>query len=366
MNKVLYVGMDVHKESIVVATAEGVSGEVDMFGTLPNSGAAVDKLLAKLSSGERKPRFVYEAGPCGYWLARYIRSKGFPCMVAAPSLIPKKSGDRIKTDSRDARNLARLYRTGDLTEVHVPSERSESMRDLVRCREDAVDDAKRAKQRLKAFLLRHGHFYPMKTRWSGAYVQWVRDLNMEDPVLRAVKEEYLETAIERQGRVEQIEEAIQTHAAQWESAYLVKIYRGFKGVSDRIAVMLAAELEDMKRFRKAEDLWAYLGLTPSEHSSGKKVQRGGITKAGPVAMRRALVEAAWTYTREPKISGPLIKRQEELSEHVKEVSWKAQNRLYGRYHNLVKRHMKPQKAVTAVARELCGFLWAAHQEAPAS
>uniref|UniRef100_UPI0004877948 IS110 family transposase n=1 Tax=Desulfatibacillum aliphaticivorans TaxID=218208 RepID=UPI0004877948 len=274
MNKVLYVGMDVHKESIVAATAEGASGEVDMFGTWSNNTAVVDKMLRKLSSQGRDLRFVYEAGPCGYWLARYIRSKGFPCMVAAPSLIPKKSGDRIKTDSRDARNLARLHRSGDLTEVHVPSEINESMRDMVRCREDAVDDAKRVKQRLKAFLLRHGYVYPMKTRWSGAYAQWVRDLNMGDGYLETTKIEYLETAIERQRRVEQIEEAIQTHAAQWESAHLVEIYRGFKGVSDRIAVMLAAELGDMKRFRKPRDLWAYMGLTPSEHSSGKKVQRG--------------------------------------------------------------------------------------------
>ena len=291
MNKVLYVGMDVHKESIVVATAESVSGEVSMFGQAPNNTAAVDKMIRKLSSRGRKPEFVYEAGPCGYWLARHLQSRGFPCMVAAPSLIPN---------------------------------------------------------------------FTQKTRWSAGYVKWVREISMGDIVLQTVLAEYLETAIERHEKVEQIDQTVQNHAAQWESAHLVKIYRGFRGVSDRIAVLLAAELGDMSRFPKATGLSAYLGLTPSEHSSGKKVRRGGITKTGPRHIRRALVQAAWTYERDPKMSVQLIKRQEGLPKHIKEISWKAQLRLNKRYHALVKRHMKAQKALTAVARELCGFLWAAY------
>lgn len=322
MKSVLFVGMDVHKKTIAIGIAEKESGEVRSYGTIANEISHIDRVVRRLVSRGTDLRFAYEAGPCGFGLHRHLRSKGYECMVAAPSLIPRRPGDRIKTDKRDARNLAKLLRAGELTPVHVPDQEDEAMRDLVRCREDAVEAAMRAKQRLKAFLLRHGKSQPGKIRWGKPYINWLATVRMETPVLQITLQEYIDGARECQDRVDHLTAVLEKEASNWKLA-------------------------------------AYLGLTPSEHSSGDSVRRGGITKAGNRHVRRALVEAAWTYIRNPRVSRELLKRQKDLPEQIKKISWKAQLRICRRYQDLKRRRKPGQKTVTALARELCCFLWAA-------
>ncbi len=359
MKKVLYVGMDVHKKTIAIEIAESGTGETRRYGTIRNEISEVNKMVRRLASEGKKLHFVYEAGPCGFGLCRHLKSKGHHCMVAAPSLIPRKPGDRIKTDRRDARNLAKLLRAGELTAVHVPDQEDEAMRDLVRCREDAVENAKRSKQRLKAFLLRHGRTYHRHVRWNDPYINWLAAIKMESTLLQITLQEYIDTAKQCQGRVDRITKVMEKEAALWKRAPMVKAYQGFRGVSFRVAVTVAAEIGDMSRFQKPAQLSAYLGLVPSEYSSGDSVRRGGITKTGNKHVRKALIEAAWTYNRDPRVSKLLLKRQEGLPDEIKELSWKAQIRINSRHREMRRRRKSGQKTVTAGARELCCFLWAA-------
>jgi transposase len=356
---VKYVGLDVHKNSITIAIAdEGRDKEVRSYGTIANTASSIDKFLRKLVSDGSEPDFVYEAGPCGYTLYRQLTAKGFRCMVAAPSLIPKKSGDRIKTDYRDAVDLARLHRAGELTAVYVPNLEDEAMRDLTRAREDAKFAARKAKQQLGAFLLRSGHIYTGKSAWSDAHFRWISDITMEHAYQQFTLQEYVDAVHACLNRVERHTEQIQKLVEQWRMAPVVKALQAMRGVSLIVAATTVAELGDLSRFDHPSKLMAHLGLIPSEHSSGESIKRGPITKAGNGHVRRVLVEAAHAYRLPARVSRILLKRQEELDNRIKEIAWKAQVRLCGRYRRLVAKGKPNNVVIIAIARELAAFIWA--------
>lgn len=360
MEKIIkFIGLDVHKKTISVAIAsEGRDQQVRYFGKIPNTLTAIDNLAHKLSNPFCRLCFVYEAGPCGYVIYRHLTKNDFDCSVVAPSLIPKKSGDRIKNDRRDAHNLARLHRAGDLTTVHVPTEEDESMRDLIRAREDARIVSRKAKQRLNSFLLRNGHDFSGKTRWSKAFFGWLSDLRMPHPAQQVVLQEYIDAVRQALDRVERLSDQIRILVPEWHMAPVVQAMQACRGVSFITAATFVAELGDLQRFRSPRMLMSYLGLTPTEHSSGDHMRRGAISKAGNNHVRRVLVEAAWSYRFPARQSRYLLQRQHGLSEDVRQIAWKAQVRLCTRYRRLCARGKRVQTVVTAVARELVGFLWA--------
>jgi transposase len=357
--KIKYVGLDVHKNTITIAIADqGRDQEVRKYGTIENKGVAIDKFIRKLVSDGSTPHFVYEAGPCGYPLYRHLTQKGYDCMVAAPSLIPKKSGCRIKNDTRDAVHLARLYRAGELTAVYVPHSEDEAIRDLTRAREDAKSTAKKAKQNLCAFLLRNGHVYTGKTNWSKAHFNWISDIKMAHSSQQFTLQEYVDTVHAGTDRVDRHTEQIQKFVEQWRMAPVVKALQAMRGVSLIVAATTIAELGDLDRFDHPSKLMAHLGLIPSEHSSGNSIKRGAITKTGNGHVRRVLVEAAHAYQLPARVSRILLKRQEGVDPEVKKIAWKAQVRLCDRYRRLAGKG-KPINVVTiAIARELAAFIWA--------
>jgi transposase len=363
MNTVKFIGMDVHKKTITIAIAdEGRQEQPRIYGTINNDLIALDKFCRKMVSSSSRLYFVYEAGPCGYGICRHLIQKGFDCMVAAPSLIPKKSGDRIKNDRRDASMLARLHRSGELTGVYVPACQDEAMRDLSRAREDAVIAARKAKQRLNAFLLRNGFVYTGKTKWSKAFFNWLSDLAMPYPAQQVVLQEYIDAVHENTGRINRLTDQIQQMVSTWRLAPLVSALQAARGVSLIVAVTVLAELGDLGRFDNPSQLMAYLGLIPSEHSTGDSIKRGPITKTGNSHARKALVEAAWAYRMQARISRLLLKRQQDLPERVRQISWKAQIRLCARFRRLTAQGKTKQVVVTAIARELSAFLWAIAKE----
>ncbi len=363
MNTVKFIGMDVHKNSITIAIAEeGLRDSARLYGTINNDLDALDKFCRKMISTASDLYFVYEAGPCGYGIYRHLTGKGFNCMVTAPSMIPKKSGDRIKNDTRDAKTLARLHRAGELTAVYVPDAQDEAMRDLSRAREDAVIAGRKAKQRLNAFLLRHGMSYSGKSKWSRAYFNWLSDIAMPHPAQQIALQEYIDAVHESLDRIERLTEQIRQMVPDWRLAPIVDALQAARGVSLIVAVTMLSELGDLNRFQHPRQLMAYLGLVPSEHSSGGSIKRGGITKTGNGHARKVLIEAAWAYRLKPRVSRALLKRQENLPEPVREIAWKAQLRLCARYRRLMAKGKTKQVVVTAIARELCAFLWAITQE----
>lgn len=362
MKKVKYVGLDVHKNSIAIAIAdEGRDGEVRSYGTIANTSTSIDKFLRKIVSDGSEPDFVYEAGPCGYTLYRQITEKGYRCMVAATSLIPQKSGDRVKTDRRDAISLARNHRAGELTAVYVPNLEDEAMRDLTRAREDAKDAARKAKQQLGAFLLRSGHIYTGKSAWSNAHFRWISDIKMEHPYQQFTLQEYVDAVHASLHRVDRHTAQIQKLVEQWRMAPVVKALQAMRGVSLIVAVTTLAELGDLSRFDHPSKLMAHLGLTPSEHSSGQSKKRGGITKAGNGHVRRVLVEAAHAYRLPARVSRILLKRQEEVDVKIKKIAWDAQVRLCDRYKRLMAKGKPYNVVITAIARELAAFIWSIAQ-----
>jgi len=359
MNTVKFIGLDVHKKTITIAIADKCrENKPRVYGTIANELEAVDKFCRKMLSSASQLHFVYEAGPCGYGIYRHLTAKGFDCMVAAPSLIPKKSGERIKTDRRDATNLARLHRAGELSAVYVPDSADEAMRDLSRARQDAVHASRKAKQQLKALLLRHHICYSGRSAWSKAYFRWLADIAMAYPAQQVALQEYIDAVHEAIGRVDRLTDQIRQLVPVWRMAPVVSALQAARGVSLLVAVTLVAELGDLSRFRKPSQLMAYLGLVPSEHSTGERLKRGGITKTGNRHARRALIEAAWAYRLPARVSRFLQKRQQDVSEPVCRMAWKAQLRLCTRYRRLVARGKLKQKVVTAIARELSAFLWA--------
>jgi transposase len=359
-NNVLYVGLDVHKNSIDVAIA-AIDGEVRHYGRIDGDLKTLDKVIRKLHSKGSEPRFAYEAGPCGYQVYRHLTARGYSCLVAAPALIPRRPGDRIKCDRRDALTLARLFRAGELTAIRVPDSDDEAMRDLTRAREDAVNVERAAKQRTAAFLLRHGSRYPGKTPWSRAHWSWLQQQVMEHPAQQIVLQEYLDAVRSASSRVQRLTDQIRELMPQWRRAPFVAAYQALRGVSLITAATVAAEVGELSRFRNPKELMAYLGLVPSEYSSGASIRRGRITKAGNGHARRVLVEAAWAYRLRARITRPLLLRQEGLSESIRQIAWKAQIRLCARYRRFLARGKTKQTIVTAIARELAAFLWAIGQ-----
>lgn len=358
----MYVGLDVHKDSIDVALAPFGQGEVRHYGRIAGDLDSVDQVVKRLRRDHPQLDFVYEAGPCGYALYRFLKRKGYPCAVVAPSLIPKRSGDRIKTDRRDAMSLARLYRAGDIKSVFVPELEDEAIRDLTRSREDAVSATRRARQQLGALLLRHDVRYPGTKAWTQAHQRWLGNTKMPTPIQQTVFQEYVNAAEEAQARVDRITEEIRRSAAEWRMAPVVEALQALRGVSIIAAASLVAELGDLTRFDKPRQLMAFLGLVPGQDSSGPHHRLGHITKTGNSHARRMLVEAAWAYRFPARVSRGLRNRQEEQRQPVKDIAWKAQLRLCRKYRGMLARGKTKQVITTAIARELSGFMWAIARE----
>jgi transposase len=362
---ITYIGLDVHKDTIAVALAEpGIRGEVREYGKIANTPVALRTLVAKLARRGRALRFCYEAGPCGYGIQRQLTTAGHECVVVAPSLIPRKPGERIKTDRRDANNLAKLHRAGELTPVWVPDPAHEAIRDLVRARQAAVRTVRQARQQLSGFLLRHGHHYN-RPAWTLMHRRWLAGLQFEHTVHYIVLEDAIGTVEAATARRDRLEAQIEAALVDWSLAPVVRALQALRGLAVVAAATVVAELGDITRFDNPRQLMAYLGLVPSEHSSGQMRRQGGITKAGNGAARRMLIEAAWSYRFPARISREQLLRQEALAKPVRDTAWKAQVRLCRRYRKLAQAG-KPATVVTAaIARELSGFVWAiAKQAAP--
>jgi transposase len=355
----LYIGMDVHKEAIAVAyVAKDHDADVIYLGTIGTRHVDIDHLIRKLQSKAKHLVFVYEAGPCGYWLYRYLTKKGYVCWVVAPSLIPKKAGDRVKTDRRDAVQLARLMRSGDLTPVYVPRVDDEAIRDLSRAREDTTRDLKAAKFRLKAFLLRHDIRYTGRATWSPAHLRWLSEVVCPTPAQQIVFQEYVRAVNEHTERLQRLEQELHEQVTSWRLQPVVAALQALRGVQFTVAVTTLAELGDLTRFDTPRQLMKFLGLIPSEYSSGARRRQGSITKAGNIHARRALVEGAWAYQYPAKVSRHLQLRLETQPKAIQDISWKAQVRLCKRYRKLMARGKHANQVVVAIARELVGFMWA--------
>jgi len=355
----LFVGLDVHKETIAVAyVAEEREAEVVSLGTIGTRQCDIDKLIRKLQAKGKQLHLVYEAGPCGYWLYRYLTKKNLKCWVVAPSQIPKKAGDRVKTDRRDAVQLARLLRSGDLTPVYVPAVADEAIRDLVRAREDSLKDGKAAKARLKAFLLRQDIRYEGRANWGPAPLRWLAKVVCPTPAQQIVFQEYVRAVSEHTERLQRLEAELQTQVQTWRWLPVVEAVQALRGVQFTAAVILIAELGDLTRFENPKQLMSYLGLTPSEHSSGERRRQGAITKTGNSHARRALIEGAWAYRYPAKVSRHLQLRLEKVPTAIQDISWKAQVRLCKRYRRLIARGKNANQVVVAIAREMAAFVWA--------
>jgi transposase len=364
MEKYKYVGLDVHKETIAVSVAEADGGEVRYLGEVPNTADSVVKLVRRLRKEGAKLSFCYEAGPCGYGLHRQLLDLGQDCQVVAPSLIPKKPGDRVKTDRRDSLNLARLHRAGELTAVWVPDGAQEALRDLTRAREDMKHLQRQAKQRLLGFLLRHGKRFGGKDNWTQAHFRWMEEVKFEQPVQQIVFQEYVDSVQAMTRRVAAFDEQMESAARDSVFWPVIEGLMALRGVKLITATTIVAELGDLKRFATAPQLMAYLGVVPSEHSSGESKSRGGITKTGNGHVRRVLVESAWQYRYPARKTAVLQRRAERASEQVQEIAWKAQKRLCARYRLLEARGKLKVQVCIAVARELAGFIWAIGQTLP--
>jgi transposase len=363
MHNTVFVGLDVHKSTISVAIAhEERSGEVRHWGTIANSADHVRKLVAKLGSNGCLLHFCYEAGPCGYGLYRQLIELGHDCVVVAPSLIPIKAGDRVKTDRRDALMLAKLHRAGELTSVWVPNEAHEAMRDLVRSRATAVNVAGQTRQHLQGLLLRHGRIYPGKKGWTKPYRRWLSTVRFDHPAQQIVFQDYIHAVTDAEARIERLTHQISELMSSWSLAPLVEALQAMRGIAFIVAVTLAAEVGNFSRFDNPRQLMAYLGLTPSEHTSGASVRRGGITKAGSSLARRALVEGAWSYRMQARVGRKLVDRIEALPQSVRDIAWKGQLRMCQRYRHMMALGKPKVVATTAIAREMVGFIWAIARE----
>jgi transposase len=353
----IFVGMDVHKESIDITVAE-VGGEVRRWGQIGGERAALEKALRKLESSGGELHFVYEAGPCGFWIERCIRARGHVCWVVSPSLIPKKSGERIKTDRRDSEKIARMARAGELEPIYVPAEIDEAVRDLVRSRDDAIIAQRRARQQLQALLLRNEIRYVGKCAWTQAHRRWLAQLKLPQPVQQIAFEEYVDAVVVAGSRIERLTRAIEQAVDGWRFAPVVKQVQALRGVQFVHAVTILSELGDLARFTEPRQLMAYLGLVPSENSSGARRQQGAITKSGNHFARRALIEAAWAYQHPARVTPIIARRQTGLPKAARDIAWKAQLRLCPRFRKLCARRLNKNKVVVAIARELAGFVWA--------
>jgi transposase len=354
METVRFVGLDVHADSIAIAVAEPGRGEPDLLATIPNDTARLLKRLRRLG----QVKCCYEAGPTGFGLHRDLTAAGVDCIVVAPSLVPQKAGDRVKTDRRDAVKLARFLRSGDLTQVHVPDAATEAMRDLERARDAAKRAERTARHQLGKFLLRHDRRYPGKTAWTKKHLDWIRAQRFEHEAQQRVLEDYLKTVEDVLERVDRHTRSIVELVESWSLGPLVKALQALRGVNVITATVLAAELGDLARFETAPKLMGYLGLVPSEHSSGETRQQGRITRAGNGYARRILVEAAWAYRFRASKSAAIRARSRGVADEVQRIAWRAQERLCGRYRKLMARGKNKNRIIIAIARELAGFIWA--------
>jgi transposase len=358
---VLFIGMDVHNDSIAVSLAPSDSTEVRRYGMIGGAHDDVLKLAKKLQAAHPGValRFCYEAGPRGYPLCRFLQRHGHTCILVAPSKIARKPGDRIKTDRRDADQLARLYRAGELTAIHVPDPQDEAVRDLLRARYQTSKQQHRARQQLKMFLLRHNLRYGGKTAWTPAHLRYLATIKMPFAEQQFAFQEMVNAISEAGQRLERYEKHLPGVVAGWRWEPVVRALMSLRGVALLNATTLVAELGDLHRFETAGRLMSYLGLVPSEDTTGDDRQQGGITKMGNGIARRALIEAAWHYRTPARITPHLQKRQEDLPKAVTDAAWAAQNRLHQRYQHLTGAlHKKSQVAAAALGRELAGFVWA--------
>ncbi|WP_419906047.1 IS110 family transposase [Hoeflea sp.] len=362
-----FVGIDVAKLRNAIAIADaGREGEVRFFGEVDACVASMRRTIQRIADRFDRLHFCYEAGPTGYGLYRLIRSLGHECTVVAPSLIPRKPGDRVKTNRRDALSLARLLRAGELTAVWVPDAGHEAMRDLVRARSAAVEVLRVHRQQVSAFMLKHGRVYPRKKGWTMRYLRWLQEQTFDHPAHQIALQEMVEAVRISKERVERLERTIEEFVPAWSLAPVVRALRTLRGVDLIVAVTFVTEVGDVSRFESPRQLMGYLGLVPGERSTGDTIRRGGITKAGNSRVRQMLVESAWAYRHPPRVGIKKLYRLEQASPRVREIAWKAQSRLTARYRTLSGRGKRPTVVCTAVARELAGFMWAVAREAQAS
>lgn len=359
----LFVGLDVHKETISVAHAAGGTADAPHFvGQIGTRQCDLDKLVRRFQGQSPRLVFAYEAGPCGYVLHRYLTGKGHDCRVVAPSLIPKKPGDRVKNDRRDAVELARLLRSGDLTGVYVPSVEDEAIRDVCRARDATRVTLKAAKLRLKSFLLRLGMHYVGRADWNDAHRRYLAKVVCPTPAQQIVFQESLRAVDEQVERLARLEQQLLELAPTWRLYPVVEALQALRGVQWLVALTVVAELGDLTRFDNPRQLAAFVGLTPSEHTSGDKRRQGGITKTGNGRARRVLIEGAWAYRYPAKISVHIQRRIDKLPKVAQDIGWKAQVRLCKRYRRLIARGKHANIVTTAIARELLAFMWAIAKE----
>jgi transposase len=355
MGNVRFVGLDVHKESIVIAVADEGRSEPQVVREIPHDVPRLMRELQRLRK-DGALRCCYEAGPTGFGLCRALREAKIDCVVIAPSLIPAQVGSRVKTDKRDAIKLARFHRSGDLTAVHVPDEATEAMRDLERARDDAKNAQRVARHQLSKFLLRHGRRYGKPT-WTKAHLDWAKTQQFDHEAHNRVLVDYVHAVEEASARVARFDKDIAELVETWSLKPLVAALQALRGIQLLSAVAIAAELGSVTRFDHPRKLMSFVGLVPSERSSGETVRRGGITRTGNKHLRRLLVEAAWSYRFRPLVGQRLRARSAGLSDAVRSIGWNAQRRLHDRYRRLSGRGKPKNQVVTAVARELCGFIW---------
>ena len=362
MKKTYYIGLDVHKESIAIAWTENGSRKTPTYrGECGGSNLAAERTLRKVAKklGVKLQdlKVCYEAGPSGFVLARRLLQLGVECVVMSPSKTQRKPNEKIKTDKRDAINIAKLFRNGDITEVRIPPALDEAVRDVCRARTDASDDLARSKQRLNSFLLRSGIRYSGKARWTPAHLRYLRHLTLPDPVQNLVLEEYLQAIDSGYERVERLVERMKELLVDWEWEPVVRALMACKGFQEVAAMTLISELGDLRRFDHPRKLMAFLGLVPGEYTSGDKRRQNSITKCGNSHARWMLVECSQHYRKAPKIGAALSKRQDGQPKKVKELSWRMQHRLHKRYVKLKARGKRENKAIVAIARELSAFIW---------
>lgn len=355
-----YIGLDVHKDTIAIAVAEPGREQPVYEGEIANTANRIERKIKKLSEryGGELLQFVYEAGPCGYGLYRQLITSGHEAQVVAPSRIPKEPGERIKTDRRDALKLARLARSGDLTPVWVPDAEQEAMRDLTRARDDLKAQERKARQQLNAFVLRHGHHWPKgRSRWTQAHYNWLESLRFDHDWQQVVLQEYIDASRAASRRVADLTAQMERALPRWSLAPVVEALVALRGIDKVAAMVLLAELGDISRFDSPRQLMGFLGLVPSEHSSGSRRRQGAITLTGNTHARRMLVESAWSYRFPARQTMHLKRKAADAPEPAKAIAWKAQKRLCGRYRDLTRSGKNTKLVCVAVARELVGFIW---------
>jgi transposase len=351
-----FVGLDAHAESTAIAFAEAGRAAPRFIGTVGPKLAELSKVLGKLGAPGAL-LIVYEAGPCGYALARELLALGYRCEVVAPSKIPKQPGVRVKTDRRDALKLASLARAGELTAVTIPDERDEAIRDLSRARVDAVRARLKARQQLQALLLRHGRRYSGKTAWTAAHERYLAEISFPHPAQDIAFTEYRQAVGTDEARVQRLTQALAHEVESWRMQPVVGAVMTLRGLDLVAATTVVAELGDLRRFARPRELMGYLGLVPSEHTTGSKRRLGAITKTGNGHVRRMLIEAAWNYRFPARVSRTLQVRQERQPTAIREIAWRAQLRLSQRYRRLKARGLQHNKICVAIARELAAFIW---------